>query len=85
VRFYADDQRIPSAGVDLTDVLSAAAQLGTLREQLADAVPSVEAALPLLEADLRFWQRLDIDAEGVLLLLAEAEEAIDELNTVLGG
>jgi HD-like signal output (HDOD) protein len=85
VRFYADMQRDPTAGVDLTDVLAAAAQLGTLREQLADAVPSVEAALPLIEADARFWQRIDIDAAGVLLLLAEAEEAIDELNAVLGG
>ncbi len=85
VRFYADTQRTPAAGVDLTDVLAAAAQLGTLREQLADAVPSVEAALPLIEADARFWQRIDIDAAGVLLLLAEAEEAIDELNAVLGG
>ena len=85
VRFYADAQRIPAAGVDLTDVLAAAAQLGTLREQLADAVPSVETALPLIEADARFWQRIDIDAAGVLLLLAEAEEAIDELNAVLGG
>ena len=85
VRFYADAQRIPAAGVDLTDVLAAAAELGTLREQLADAVPSVETALPLIEADARFWQRIDIDAAGVLLLLAEAEEAIDELNAVLGG
>jgi HD-like signal output (HDOD) protein len=85
VRFYADEQRIPAAGVDLTDVLAAAARLGTLREQLAEAVPSVETVLPLIEADPRFWQRLDIDAGGVLLLLAEAEESIDQLNALLGG
>ena len=85
VRLYGDAQRIPAAGVDLTDVLAAAARLGQLREQLLDAVPSVEIALSVIESDPRFWQRSDVDAAGVLLLLAEAEEAIDELNSVLGG
>ena len=85
VRFYGDAERSPAAGVDLTDVLAAAAQMGSLREQLGGEVPSLETVAPLLESDTRFWQRLDIDAEGMVALMAEAEEAVDELNAVLGG
>lgn len=85
VRFHDDLQRDLTGTVDFVDVLTAATQLEGLRERLATELPTLETVSVLVTQHPTLWVRLGIDGEGLLALLAHADEDIRELQSLLGG
>ena len=83
-RFHTDLDRQFGDSIDFTDVLAAAVQIEALREQLASELPTPETLLPMLQNTPQLWQRLQVDADGLLALLAHADEEIRELQSLLG-
>ena len=84
-RFHTDLDRQVGDSIDFTDVLAAAVQIEALREQLASELPSPETLLPMLQNTPQLWEHLQVDADGLLALLAYADEEIRELQSLLGG
>jgi HD-like signal output (HDOD) protein len=83
-RFHTDLDRQFTDSIDFTDVLAAAVQIEALREQLASELPTPETLLPMLQNTPQLWERLQVDADGLLALLAYADEEIRELQSLLG-
>jgi HD-like signal output (HDOD) protein len=83
-RFHTDLDRQFTDSIDFTDVLAAAVQIEALREQLASELPTPETLLPMLQNTPQLWERLQVDADGLLALLAHADEEIRELQSLLG-
>lgn len=83
-RFHTDSDRQFGYTIDFTDVLAAAVHIECLREQLATEIPTAENSLPMLQHVPDLWQHIQVDGDGLLALLAHADEEIRELQSLLG-